>query len=190
VISGQAGQHFAKGLAAESAARAGECCYSERRIGIVSRRKAPPDSAFQLSVTTVEEQGILESFFKLPQTEREIIRQLLEKCCPQQVSVIRLPVPFGPREFNERLNFLVPVYKLIRYHRLTFDSIADGALRWTYLPWIESITQIKSGEEEELGLRLNSNYEKVWRILRQRLNEPGAPRDPTFILFGAAGERT
>ena len=64
--------------------------------------------------------------------------------------------------------------KLIRYHRLTFDSIADGALRSTYLPWIESITHVKAGEEEELEVRLNSN-EKVWRMLKQRLNEPGVP---------------
>ena len=61
--------------------------------------------------------------------------------------------------------------KLIRYHRLTFDSIADGALRSTYLPWIESITHVKAGEEEELEVRLNSN-EKVWRMLKQRLEEP------------------
>jgi hypothetical protein len=61
---------------------------------------------------------------------------------------------------------------LIRYHRLTFDSIADGALRSTYLPWIESITHVKAGEEEELELRLNGNYEKVWRALKQRLDEP------------------
>ena len=93
----------------------------------VSSRKASPDSAFQLSLTTVEEQGILESFFKRPQTERGIIRQLLEKSGPQQVGVIRLPVLFGPKEFKERRNFLLPVYKLIRYHRLTFDRIADGA---------------------------------------------------------------
>jgi hypothetical protein len=138
-----------------------------------SSKKTSPDLAFRLSVTTVEEQGILESFFKLPQTERGIIRQLLEKCGPQQVGVIRLPVPFGPKEFKERRNFLLPVYKLIRYHRLTFDSIADGALRSTYLPWIESITHVKAGEEEELKLRLNSNYEKIWRTLRQRLDEPG-----------------
>jgi hypothetical protein len=62
---------------------------------------------------------------------------------------------------------------LIRYHRLTLDSIADGALCSTYLPWIESITHIKAGEEEELELRLNSNYENVWRMLKQRLDEPG-----------------
>jgi plasmid replication initiation protein len=61
---------------------------------------------------------------------------------------------------------------LIRYHRLTFDSIAGGALRSTYLPWIESITHIKAGGEEELKVRLNSNYEKVWRMLKQRLDEP------------------
>ena len=108
-----------------------------------SSKKTSPDSAFRLSVTTVEEQGILESFFKLPQTERGIIRRLLEKSGPQQVGVIRLPVPFGPNQFKERRNFLLPVYKLIRYHRLTFDSIADGALRSTYLPWIESITHVK-----------------------------------------------
>jgi hypothetical protein len=42
-----------------------------------SSKKTSPDSASQLSVTTVEEQGILESFSKLPQTERGIIRQLL-----------------------------------------------------------------------------------------------------------------
>jgi hypothetical protein len=60
----------------------------------------------------------------------------------------------------------------MRYHRLTFDSIANGALRWTYLPWIESITHVKAGEEEELELRINSNYEKVWRTLKQRLDEP------------------
>jgi hypothetical protein len=93
-----------------------------------SSKKASPDSDFQLSMTTVEEQGILESFFKLPQTERKIVRQLLEKCGPQHVGVVRLPVPFGPKKFKERRNFLLPVYKLIRYHRLTFDSIADGAL--------------------------------------------------------------
>ena len=81
----------------------------------VSSNKASPDSAFQLSMTTVEEQGILESFFKLPQTERGIIRQLLEKCGPQQVGVIRLPVSFSTKEFKERRNFLLPVYKLIRY---------------------------------------------------------------------------
>ena len=57
--------------------------------------KTSPDSAFQVSVTTVEEQGILESFSRLPQTERGIIRQLLEKFGPQQVAVIRFPVPFG-----------------------------------------------------------------------------------------------
>ena len=61
---------------------------------------------------------------------------------------------------------------MIRYHRLTFDSIADRALRSTYLPWIESITHVKAGEEEELELRLNGNYEKVWRALKQRLDEP------------------
>ena len=81
----------------------------------VSSKKASPDSAFQLSVTTVEEQGILESFFKLPQTERGINRQLLEKCGLQQVGVIRLSIPFGLKEFKERRNFLLPVYKLIRY---------------------------------------------------------------------------
>ena len=81
----------------------------------VSSKKASPDSAFQLSTTTVEEQGILESFFKLPQAERKIVRQLLEKCGPQQVGVVRLPVPFGPKKFKERRNFLLPVYKLIRY---------------------------------------------------------------------------
>jgi len=43
----------------------------------VSSKKASPVSDFQPSVATVEEQGILESFFKLPQTERGIIRQLL-----------------------------------------------------------------------------------------------------------------
>ena len=61
---------------------------------------------------------------------------------------------------------------MIRYHRLTFDSIADGALRSNYLPWIESITHVKAGEEEQLEVRLNSNYEKVWRMLKQRLEEP------------------
>jgi hypothetical protein len=80
-----------------------------------SSKKTSPDSASQLSITTVEEQGILESFFKLPQTERGIIRQLLEKCGPQQVGAIRVPVPFGPKEFKERRNFLLPVYRLIRY---------------------------------------------------------------------------
>ena len=89
-----------------------------------SRRKTSPDSALQFSVTTFEEQGILESFSKLPQTERGIIRQLLEKFGPQQVGVIRLPVPFGPKKVKERRNFLLPVCKLIRYHRLAFTSIA------------------------------------------------------------------
>jgi hypothetical protein len=51
-----------------------------------SSKKASPDSASQLSVTTVEEQGILESFFKLPQTERGIIRQLLENAVRRRLA--------------------------------------------------------------------------------------------------------
>jgi hypothetical protein len=35
---------------------------------------------------------------------------------------------------NERLRFLSPIYKLIRYHRLIFDSAADAVFRSTYLP--------------------------------------------------------
>ena len=33
----------------------------------------------------------------------------LRLCGPQQVGVIRLPVPFGPKEYKERRNFLSPV---------------------------------------------------------------------------------
>ena len=37
------------------------------------------------------------------------------------------------------------------------------------MPWIESITTIKSGEQEELELRLNGSYEKIWRTLKESL---------------------
>jgi hypothetical protein len=136
-----------------------------------SSRKTPPGS--ELSLPTVEEQGILESFLKLPQIERDIIRQLLKNFGPQQAGVIRLRIPFGAKQVNERRKFLLPVYRLIRYHRLVFDSIAEGALRSTYVPWLESITHVKAEEQEELELKLNSNYEKVWRSLKERLDEPG-----------------
>jgi hypothetical protein len=123
--------------------------------------KTQPDSAFPSSITNIEEQGILESFARLPQTEREIVRQLLDVFGPQRVAAIRFPVPFGPESINERLRFLSPIYKLIRYHRLIFDSVADGVFRSTYLPWIDSITHVKAGQKEEIELRLNSNYENV-----------------------------
>ena len=71
----------------------------------VSSKKASPDSAFQLSMTTVEEQGILESFFKLPQTERKIIRQLLEKCGPQQVGMVRYPFGLAPKSSKSDVTF-------------------------------------------------------------------------------------
>ena len=138
-----------------------------------SGRKTRPDSASPLSVITVEEQGILESFFKLPRVERQIVRQLLDKFSPGQAAVIRLAVPSDPKKIKERRSFLLPVYRLIRYHRLVFDSIADGALRSTYLPWIESITHVKAAGAEELELRLNSNYEKAWRMLKRSLDESG-----------------
>ena len=89
----------------------------------------------------------------------------------QPVAAIRFPVPFGPKSINERRRFLSPIYKLIRYHRLIFDSVADGVFRSTYLPWIDSITHVKAGQKEEIELRLNSNYENVWRVLKQRLDE-------------------
>ena len=41
-----------------------------------------------------------------------------------------------------------------------------------YLPWIDSITHVKAGEKEEIELSLNSNYENVWRVLKERLDEP------------------
>ena len=134
--------------------------------------RTQPDSAFRLSVTNIEEQGILESFARLPQAEREIVRQLLHEFGSQRVAAIRFPVPFGPKSINERRRFLSPIYKLIRYHRLIFDSVADGVFRSTYLPWIDSITHVKAEEKEEIELRLNSNYENVWRVLKERLDEP------------------
>ncbi len=136
----------------------------------VSKRKTPPDWE---PLPTVEEQGILESFSKLPRTERDIIRQLLEKFGPQQAAVIRFRIPFGTKEFSERRKFLLPIYRLIRYHRLVFDSIAEGSLRSTYLPWLESITHIKAGEQEELELKLNSNCAEIWRTLKEHLDESG-----------------
>ena len=146
----------------------------------VSKRKPPPSWEPLLTVEvdggrlpTVEEQGIIESFAKLPRTERDLIRQLLEKLGPQRAGVIRFPIPFGATQINERRKFLLPVYRLIRYHRLTFDSIAEGSLRSTYLPWLESITHIKTGDQEELELKLNSNCENIWRFLRERLDESG-----------------
>jgi Initiator Replication protein len=134
--------------------------------------KTQPDSAFQPSVATIEEQGMLESFARLPHAERELVRQLLAEFGSQRVAVIRFPVRFGPKSINERGRFLSPIYKLIRYHRLIFDSVADGVFRSTYIPWIESITHVRAGEKEEIELRLNSNYENVWRVLKERLDEP------------------
>jgi hypothetical protein len=116
-----------------------------------------------------EGQGILESFSKLPRTERELIRRLLEKFDADGVGVIRFPIPFGRDKTKDRRLFLLPIYRLIRYHRLNFDTVVDGAIRSTYMPWIESITTIKSGEQEELELRLNGSYEKIWRTLKESL---------------------
>lgn len=133
--------------------------------------KTPP--LWEDSLPSVEEQGILESFSKLPQAERDIVRQLLENSTPERAGVIRLPVPFGATQVNERRKFLLPVYRLIRYHRLIFDTIEEGALRSTYLPWIECISHIKALEKEELELKLNSNYGKIWGILKERLSDSG-----------------
>jgi hypothetical protein len=49
------------------------------------------------------------------------------------------------------------------------------ALRTGYFArptWIDSITFVKAGEKEEIELRLNCNYENVWRVLKERLDEP------------------
>jgi hypothetical protein len=113
--------------------------YKEERLKIENQitknlgTKTQPGSTLRLSVTTIEEQGILESFARLPHTEREIVRQLLDEFGSQRVAATRFPVPFGPKSINERLRFLSPIYKLIRYHRLIFDSVADGIFRSTYL---------------------------------------------------------
>jgi hypothetical protein len=120
-----------------------------------------------------EERGILESFAKLPRTERELIRRLLEKFDTQGAGIITFPIPFGREQVKERRQFLLPVYRLIRYHRLNFESVVDGAVRLTYLPWIESITTIRAGKREELELRLNGNYQKIWRTLKESLGKTG-----------------
>ena len=120
-----------------------------------------------------EERGILESFAKLPRTERELIRRLLEKFDTQGAGIITFPIPFGREQVKERRQFLLPIYRLIRYHRLNFESVVDGAVRLTYLPWIESITTIRAGKREELELRLNGNYQKIWRTLKESLGKTG-----------------
>jgi plasmid replication initiation protein len=37
---------------------------------------------------------------------------------------------------------------------------------------LDNACQVRAGEKEEIELRLNSNYENVWRVLRERLDEP------------------
>ena len=120
-----------------------------------------------------EGRGILESFAKLPRTESELIRRLLEKFDTQGAGIITFPIPFGREQVKERRQFLLPIYRLIRYHRLNFESVVDGAVRLTYLPWIESITTIRAGKREELELRLNGNYQKIWRTLKESLGKTG-----------------
>ena len=88
-----------------------------------------PSSIVANSEEESEGQGILESFSKLPRTERELIRKLLEKFDSDGVGVIRFPIPFGREKSKDRRLFLLPIYRLIRYHRLNFDSIVDGAIR-------------------------------------------------------------
>ena len=131
----------------------------------------PPSSIVINNDEESEAQGILESYSKLPRPERDLIGQLLERFEADGVGVIRFPVPFGHRREDSkgRKEFLEPIYRLIRYHRLNFDSIVEGAVRSTYMPWVESITTIKSGKHEELELRLNGNYGKIWRILKDSL---------------------
>jgi hypothetical protein len=41
------------------------------------------------------------------------------------------------------------------------------------LPWVESITLIKTGQREELELALNSRYEVLSTALKQSLEKPG-----------------
>jgi hypothetical protein len=120
-----------------------------------------------------EEQGILESFSRLPRKERELVSRLLETFGPEQGGIIRVPIPFGPKQAKERRRYLLPIYRLLRYHRLLYDSVVDGAVRSTYLPWVESITTIKAGPHEELELRLNGNYGNVWRTLKGLLGKAG-----------------
>ena len=93
----------------------------------------------------------------------------MEKFDADGVGVIRFPIPFGREKIKDRRLFLLPIYRLIRYHRLNFDTVVDGAIRSTYMPWIESITTIRRGKQEELELRLNGNYEKIWRTLKESL---------------------
>jgi hypothetical protein len=138
-----------------------------------SRIKLQSSSIVVNSEEESEGQGILDSFSKLPRTERDLVRRLLEQFDTEGVGVIRFPIPFGREKSKERRQFLLPIYRLIRYHRLNFDSIVDGAVRSTYLPWIESITTIKAGKNEELELRLNGNYEQIWRTLKESLGNTG-----------------
>ena len=71
----------------------------------VSKRKPPPDSE---PLPTVEEQGILESFSKLPKTERDIIRQLLEKSGPKQAGELGSGFPSARRRSTSAVNFFCP----------------------------------------------------------------------------------
>ena len=87
-----------------------------------------PSSIVVNSEEESEGQGILDSFSKLPRTERELIQRLLEKFDTDGVGVIRFPIPFGREKSKDRRQFLLPIYRLIRYHRLNFDSIVDGAI--------------------------------------------------------------
>lgn len=119
------------------------------------------------SIVVNEGRGILDSFAKLPRTERELIERLLEKLDTEGGGVIRFPIPCSREKIKDRQAFLLPIYRLIRYHRLVFDTVVDGAFRSTYIPWIESITVIKCGGQEEIELCLNAKYEKIWRTLKE-----------------------
>jgi len=131
------------------------------------------DSTVRRSSLPVEERGILESFFKLPRVEQAIIRELVEKFSSDRSTPITIPLPGERTETAARRDLLLRVHRLIRYHRLIFETVADGVIRSTYSPWVESITIIKTKEGDELEIALNRNYEKIWRMLKQHLADSG-----------------
>jgi hypothetical protein len=115
--------------------------------------------------------GVQKSYFMLPDAERTVLNNALEKYRPGQSE----PIFVGGNKV------LKPALRLMTLYRLVIDEIQDRQAVTSYTRWIDAV-EVRGAENQEVYLTFSPRFEHIWLESKKRLLEHVAQKPANIGL--------
>jgi plasmid replication initiation protein len=104
--------------------------------------------------------GVQKSYFMLPDAERTVLNNALEKYRPGRSE----PIFVGGNKV------LKPALRLMTLYRLVIEEIQDRQPVTNYTRWIDAV-EVRGAENQEVYLTFSLRFEHIWLESKRRLLE-------------------